>query len=191
MLTKVHIVKTMVFPVVMYGYESWAIKKAECWRTDTFELWCWRRLLRIPWTARDWDCSQSQRKSSALNIHWKDWCWSSNTLATWCKELTLWKRHWCWERLKAGREGDDREQDSWMTPLSQWAWVKASVRKRQGGLAYCIAQVQRVGCNWATEKQHLIHRACWNFQVFLKHKVLDRHMTLHCLKICIFYINFW
>ena len=50
--TKVHRVKAMVFPVVMYGYESWTIKKAECQRTDAFELWCWRRLLRVPWTAR-------------------------------------------------------------------------------------------------------------------------------------------
>ena len=50
--TKVHIVKTMVFPVVMYGCESWTIKKAECWRSDAFALWCWRRLLRVPWTAR-------------------------------------------------------------------------------------------------------------------------------------------
>ena len=52
MPTKVHLVKAMVFPVVMYGYESWTIKKAECWRIDAFELWCWRRLLRVPWTAR-------------------------------------------------------------------------------------------------------------------------------------------
>ena len=50
--TKVHLVKAMVFPVVMYGCESWSIKKAECWRTDAFELWCWRILLRVPWTAR-------------------------------------------------------------------------------------------------------------------------------------------
>ena len=50
--TKVHLVKAMVFPVVMYGCESWTVKKAECWRNDTFELWCWRRLLRVPWTAR-------------------------------------------------------------------------------------------------------------------------------------------
>ena len=50
--TKVHLVKAMVFPVVMYGCESWTIKKAECRRTDAFELWCWRRLLRVPWTAR-------------------------------------------------------------------------------------------------------------------------------------------
>ena len=52
LLTKVHLVKAMVFPVVKYGYESWTIKKAECQRTDAFELWCWRRLLRVPWTAR-------------------------------------------------------------------------------------------------------------------------------------------
>ena len=50
--TKVHLVRAVVFPVVMYGCESWTIKKAECWRIDAFELWCWRRLLRIPWTAR-------------------------------------------------------------------------------------------------------------------------------------------
>ena len=52
LLTKVHLVKAMIFPVVIYGCESWNIKKAECWRIDTFELWCWRRLLRVPWTAR-------------------------------------------------------------------------------------------------------------------------------------------
>ena len=52
LLTKVYLVKAMIFPVVMYGFESWTIKKAECWRTDAFELWCWRRLLRIPWIAR-------------------------------------------------------------------------------------------------------------------------------------------
>ena len=50
--TKVHLVKAMVFPVVLYGCESWTLKKAECRRTDAFELWCWRRLLRVPWTAR-------------------------------------------------------------------------------------------------------------------------------------------
>ena len=52
LLTKVHLVKAMVFPVVMHGCESWTVKKAESWRTDAFELWCWRRLLRVPWTAR-------------------------------------------------------------------------------------------------------------------------------------------
>ena len=60
--TKVHLVKAMVFPVVMYGFESWTVKTAECQRIDAFELWCWRRLLRVPWTAR----------RSAVGILWKE-----------------------------------------------------------------------------------------------------------------------
>ena len=109
----VHLVKAMVFPIVMYGYESWATEKAEHWRIDAFELWYWRRLLRVPWTAKRYN--QSIWKKSVLNIHWKDWCWSwnSNILGTWCKELTHWKRPWCWEILKAGGEGDDRGWDAW------------------------------------------------------------------------------
>ena len=88
--------------LVMYGCYSWIIKKAEHWRIDAFELWCWRRLLRVPWTGRR--SNQSILKESVLNIHWKDWCWnwSSNTLVTWGKELTHWKRPWCWKILKAG-----------------------------------------------------------------------------------------
>ena len=82
---KVHIVKAVVFPVVMYGCESWTIKKAERQRIDAFKQWCWRRLLRVGLQGDQ--TSQSWRKSS-LNIHWKDWCWSSNILATWCEELT-------------------------------------------------------------------------------------------------------
>ena len=91
LLTKFR-VKPMFFPVVMYGCESWTIKKVECKRTDTVKLWCWRRLLIISWTARR--SNQSILKKSTLNIHSKDWCWSwsSNTWATWCKELTHWKR---------------------------------------------------------------------------------------------------
>ena len=68
--TKVCLVKAMVFPVVMYGCENWTIKKAESRRIDAFELWCWRRLLRVPWTARR--SNQSSLKKSVLNIHWKD-----------------------------------------------------------------------------------------------------------------------
>ena len=68
--TKVHLVKAMVFPVVMYGCESWTIKKAEHRRIDAFELWCWRRLMRVPWTARR--SNQSILRKSVLNIHWKD-----------------------------------------------------------------------------------------------------------------------
>ena len=68
--TKVHLVKAMVFPVVMYGCESWTVKKAECQRIDAFELWCWRRLLSVPWTARR--SNQSILMEINLIIHWKD-----------------------------------------------------------------------------------------------------------------------
>ena len=67
---KVHVVKAMVFPVVMYGCESWPIKKAERQKIDAFELWCWRRFLRVPWTARR--CNQSVLKKSVLVVHWKN-----------------------------------------------------------------------------------------------------------------------
>ena len=84
----VHIVKVMVFPVVVYACENWAIKKAEQRRIDAFWVWCWRRLLKIPWIARR--SNQSVLKEIVLNINWKNWCWSwiSDTLATWSEELT-------------------------------------------------------------------------------------------------------
>jgi len=135
-------------------YEGWTIKKAERLRIDDFELWCWRRLLRVPWTARR--SNQSVLKEINLNIHWKDWCWSwnSNTLATWCKELTHWKRPWCWARLKAGGEGDNRGWDGWMASLTPWTWVWASSGSwwwtgRPGVLQSMGSQ--RVRHDWATE----------------------------------------
>ena len=87
--TKVYLVKVMVFPVVMYGCESWSIKKAEHQRIDAFELWCGEDSWESLGLQGD-PTSQSLRKS-ILNIHWKDWCWrwNSNTLATWCEELTF------------------------------------------------------------------------------------------------------
>ena len=114
----------VIFPVVMNGCESWTIKKAEHWRIHAFELWCWRRLLRIPGTAR------RSKQSFLKEISPEDWCWSwnSNTLATWWEELTHWKRRWCWERLMAGGEGDDRGWDGWMASPTWWTWVWVSSR---------------------------------------------------------------
>ena len=98
-------------PLVKYGWESWTIKKTERQRINVFELWSWRRLLRVPWTVRRSSQSTSLRKSN-LNIHWKDWCWSwsSNTLAIWCEEPTHLKRPWCWERLKAEEMGTTEDE---------------------------------------------------------------------------------
>ena len=155
--TKVHLVKAMVFPVVMCGCESWTIKKVEHWRIDAFELWCWRKLLRVPWTARR--SNQSILRKSVLNVHWKDWCWSwnSNTLWVlmwWCEELTHLKRPWCWERLRAGGEGDDRGWDGWMASPTQWTWVWVNSGSwwwtgRPGTLQ--IMGSQRVRHDWVTE----------------------------------------
>ena len=152
--TKVHLVKAVVFPVVRYGCEIWIIKKAERWRIDAFELWCWRRLLSVLWTARR--SSQSILRRAVLGVHWKDWCWSwnSNTLATWCKELTHWKRPWCWERLRAGGEGDNRRWDGYMVSLTQWTWVWVNSGSwwwtgRPGVLWFM--GLQRVRHDWATE----------------------------------------
>ena len=98
------------------------------------------------WWAAVSGVAQSQTRlkwlsSSSSSIHWKDWCWSwnSNTLATSCEELTHWKRPWCWERLKAGGEGDDRGWDGWMASLTLWIWVgwTPGVGDGQGGLACC------------------------------------------------------
>ena len=99
--------------------------------------------------------SPSCRKS-VLNIHWKDWCWSwsSSTLATWCKELTHWKRPWCWERLKAGGQGDNIGWKGWMASLIQLTWVWASCRSWWGTGKPSMLQsmgLQRVGQNWVTE----------------------------------------
>ena len=160
--TQVHIVKAIVFPVVMYGCESWTIKKAECQRIDAFELWCWRRLLRVPWTERR--SNQSILKEiSPEYFHWKDWCWSwnSNTLATWCKELTHWRIPWCWERLKAGGEGDERRWDGWMASLTWWTWVWESSRSRwwtgQPGVLQSVGS-KRVGHDWVTELNWAIYK---------------------------------
>ena len=85
--------------------------KAVWWRIDSFELWCWRRLLRVPWMARRSSRSILNEINPEYSLEGWCWSWNSNALATWCEELTHWKRPWCWQILKAGREGDDREWD--------------------------------------------------------------------------------
>ena len=153
--TKVHLVKAMVFPVVIYGCESWTVKKAEHRRIDAFDLWCWRRLLRVPWTARR--SSQSILKEISPEYSLEGlmfWSWNSNTLATWCGELTHWKRPRSWIRLKVGGERDNRGLDGWMVLLTQWIWVWVNSESwwwtgRPGMLWFMGSQ--RVGHNWATE----------------------------------------
>ena len=90
-----------------------------------------------------------------LGVHWKDWCWSwnSNTLAFWCEELTHLKRPYCWERLRAGGEGDDRGWDGWMASPTQWTWIWVNSRNWcwTGRPVLWFMKLQRLGHNWVTE----------------------------------------
>ena len=161
--TKVHLVKAMVFPIVMYGCESWTGKKPDCWRIDAFELWCWRRLLRVPWTARRSNQSILKEISPGCSLEGVMLKLNSSTLATSCEELTHWKRLWCWEGLGAGGEGDDRGWDGWMASLTQWRWVWVNSGSwwwtgRPGVLQFMGSQ--RVRHDWATELNYCVE-ASW------------------------------
>ena len=125
---KIRLVKAMVFPAGFSpGCESWTIRKPSA---EELLLWIcgteedsWESLgVQGDPTSPSW-------KKWVLSIHWKDWCWSwnSNTLATWLEELTHFKRLWCWGRLRAGGEGDDRGWDGWMASPTQWTrvWVNS------------------------------------------------------------------
>ena len=103
------------------------LKKAEHWRIDAFELWCWSKTLENPLDCKEIQPVHPKGLQSWIFIGRTDgWSWSSNTLATWCEELTHLKRPWCRERLKAGGEGDDRGWDDWMASPTRWTWVWAS-----------------------------------------------------------------
>ena len=124
-MTKVSIVKAMVFPVVTYRCESWTIKKAECWRNDAFRLWCWRRLLRTPLDSKEIQPVHPKGDQSWVFIGRNDVEAEAPVLWPPNAELTHWKRSWCWERLRAGEMGD-RGWDGWIASLTQWAWFWAN-----------------------------------------------------------------
>ena len=155
-LTKIHVVKAMVLSsshVLMWELnykESWALKN-----------WCFLTVVLEKSLESALDCKEiklvNHKANQSLNIHWKDWCWSwsSNTLATWCEELTHWKRPWCWERFKTGGEGNDRGWDGWMVSLTQWTWIWASSRRwwrtRKPGMLQSMGS-QEVGHNWVNDQ---------------------------------------
>ena len=152
--TKVHLVKGTVFPVVMYGCESWTIKKAERRSIDASELWCWRSLLRIPWPVRRSSQSILKEISPGCSLEGLMLKLKLQYLPIWCEELTHLNRPWCWERLRAGGEGDDRGWDGWMASPTQWTWVWVGSgswwwRGMPGMLQFMGSQTGRH--DWATE----------------------------------------
>ena len=153
LLTKICIVRAMVFPVVIYAFESWTIKKAVCRRIDAFELWCWRRLLRVPGQQGD-QTSPSQRKPT-LNIHWQDWCWSwsSNTLDTW-----IWRANSLEKTLMLGKiEGRRRRRGTEKEMTGCHHWLEGYKFEQTPGdgeeqeiLAGCSSWGRRAWRRWAT-----------------------------------------
>ena len=112
-------------------------KKAEHWRIYPFELW--RRLFRVPWTARRSTQSILKEISPEYSLEGLMLKLNLQSFTTWCKQLIHWKRPWSWERLKAGRKGDDREWDGWMASPTQrtWVWASSGFGDGQGSLACC------------------------------------------------------
>ena len=136
---KVHLVRAMVVPVVMYGCESWTTKKAERWRIDAFELWCWKRFLRVPLTARRSNQSILKEISPEYSMERLIWSWRVNTLGTWWEELTPWKRPWCWKDWRREEKGTtEDEMVGWRHWLEghEFGWTPG-VGDGQGGLACC------------------------------------------------------
>ena len=134
---------------------SWAVKKSEHQRIDAFELWYWRRLLRVPWTARR--SNRSILKEISPGILWMEWCWSwnSNTLATSCEELTHWERPWCWEGLGQEEKGTTEDKMAgWHHRFDghEFEWTPG-VGDGQGGLACCNS--------WGCKESDTTERLNW------------------------------
>ena len=165
LLTKVHLIKAMVLPVVTYGCESWAIKKVEHQIINAFEMRCWRRLSKVSWTARRSSLSILKEIGPEYSLDGLMLKLKLKLQSTWSKELTHWKRPRCWERWKAG-EGDDRGWDGWMASLTWWAWVWVNCGSwwwtgRPGVLRFMGSQSRTRLSNWA----EVIWRASWNEKV--------------------------
>ena len=147
----------MVFPVVMYECESWTVKEVDHQRIGAFELWCWRRrrrLLRVPWTARRSNQSLLKEISPEYSLEVLTLKLELQYFGHLVQRANSSERPWCWERLKAGGEGDDRGRDGWMASPTQWTWVWVSSgrwwRTGKPGVLQSLGS-QWVWHDWATE----------------------------------------
>ena len=151
---KVCLVKAMVFPIVMYGWESWTIKKVECQRIDAFELWCWRRLLSVSWTARGSNQSILKEISPDYSLEGLILKLKLQYLGTCCEELNSFEKTLMLGKIEGRRRGDDRGWDGWMASPTRWTWVWVN-----SGSWWCTGKpgvvqsmgLQRVRHDWVTE----------------------------------------
>ena len=157
-LTKVRLVKAVVFLVVMYGCEGWTIKARV---PSAFELWCWKRLLRVPWTARRSNQSILKEISPEYALEGLT-DGEAETPILWppdAKNWLIFKRPWCWQRLKVGGEGDDRGWDGWMASLTQWTlslnrlWEVVMDRQVWHAAVHGVTNSQTQLSNWIELKQ--------------------------------------
>ena len=157
--TKVRLVKAMVFP---YGCESWTVKKAEHRSIDAFELWCWRRFLRVPWTARRSNQSILEEISPRCSLEGLMLKLKLQYFGHLMQRADSLEKPWCWEGLGAGGEGDHRGWDGWMASLTRWAWVWVKSRSwwwiGSPGVLQSMGS-ERVGHDWVTELSWL--KAWW------------------------------
>ena len=166
----------------MYGCESWTIKKAECQKIDAFELKCWRRLLRIPWTARRSSQSILEDISPEYSLEGLI-LWPSDVKKVTHLNVTHFKRPWCWEWLKAGGKGDVRGWDGWMASLTQWTWIWVSSKSwwwtRKPGVivVHGVAKSRTQLSDWTElitwDFQQIIYKVCQNQKKY--HFGLDTH----------------
>ena len=152
--TKVHLVKAMVFPVVMYGCECWTVKKAEHRRIDAFEQWCWRRLLRIPWTARRSNQSILKEISPGCSLEGMMLKLKLQYFGYLMRRVDSLEKTLMLGGIGGRGEWENRGWDGWMASLTQWMWVWVNSRSwwwtRRPGVLWFMGS-QRVGHDWETE----------------------------------------
>ena len=152
--TKIHLVKAMVFLVVMHGCESWTIKKTECQRTDAFELWCWRRFWRVPWTVMRSNHSILKEISPEYSLEGLMLKMKLQYFGHLIQRVDSLEKTLMLGEIGVEGEGDDRGWDGWMASPTRWTWVWVNSGSlwwtgRPGVLRFMRSQ--RVGHDWATE----------------------------------------